>query len=62
MTDGREKIVEQLRRYRALLAATPDPTIRAALQEMIGRLEARLAQQKDGDPPAPPPLGKHPNR
>jgi hypothetical protein len=61
MIDERAKMTEQLRRYRALLGASADPAIRAALQEMIGRVEARL-QQEGGEPSASPPSGKHPNR
>ena len=60
--DERERITEQLRRYRALLGATADSGVRAALEEMIRRLEARLRQEEGGDPPARPPLGKHPDR
>jgi hypothetical protein len=60
--DERSRITEQLRRYRALLGATPDSGVRAALEEMIRRLETRLRQEEGGEPQAPPPFGKHPNR
>jgi hypothetical protein len=61
MVDERAKMTEQLRRYRALLGASADPAVRAALQAMIGRIEARLTEE-GGEPSGPPPLGKHPNR